>query len=223
MRLSIRHQARQKATEVYLNRLAQLNVGAEEKTVLDSIDRPMRPLILELHRIGMETTFCCCGFQYEGEEEPKTHHARLTYVFIKDRFQSELAIDNANKFFNKLVTATPDNEKHAQSWGISKGHQVSPTGVPIIHFWYQNPMPDLYQKIEGVPAIHNYESQVGGICRAIKVARSLPTAVKEIRIHDGNRDFFEAGFDEWQLEPKPDYIHNVMKEVTVEEKAEADD
>ena len=58
-RMSIRKEARRKATLQYLRRLDELNVDADSKTVLDSIDRPMRRLIVELHRIGFETTFCC--------------------------------------------------------------------------------------------------------------------------------------------------------------------
>jgi len=208
--MSIREEARKKATEAYLHRLEQLNIDAEDKTVLDSIDRPMRELIVEMHRIGMKTTFCCCGFTYEGEEEPKTHHANLTYVFIKNKVKSELAKDNYNKFLSQLVTP---GQKH--SWMTSPF--TTPKGEPLIHLHYKNPLKYMYQSDGQETAIHDYETQVMAIRHAINVAKSLPTAVNQIRIRDGNQDYFDMGISEWQLEPKPDYVHNILETIKVDE------
>jgi len=204
--MSIREEARRRATEIYMSRLTALNVGAETKTVLDSIDRPMRPLILELHRIGCETTFCCCGFSYEGEEEPKSHHATFTYVFIKNAVRSELAKDNMSYFLSTLVNG---------GFGWKNAPFRTPTNEQLVHLYFVNPLPNLYQTQDGIPAIHNYESQALAIKRATEFATRIPTAVKEIRIRDGNADYFDAGFDEWQVEPRTDYVSNIMTNVAV--------
>jgi len=206
--MSIITEARLKAEQLYLKRLRDLNVGAEDKTVLDSIDRPMRELIVEMHRVGMKTTFCCCGFQYEDEEEPKTHHATFTYVFVKRAVQGQLAADNINRFLNGIVVP---NSKH--TWNVSPFN--TPKGEPLMHLYYSNPLANLYQNDGQDKTIHDYEPHVMAIRLAVRVAKSLPTAVKEIRIHDGNQDYFDIGITEWQINPKPDYVHNVIKQLEI--------
>jgi len=202
--MSIREEARKKATEQYLKRLTELNVGAQDKTVLDSIDRPMRPLILELHRMGMETTFCCCGFPYEGEEEPKTHHRKFTYVFIKNKMRTDEIAHVSGNFIKALKK---------QGWDYNDWQ--SPKGEKLTHLFYRNPYPNLYNNDEKTEhAIHDYESQVLAIKRATSLAKQFPTLVDEIRIHDGNMDYFEAGYDEWQVEPKPDFTQKTTEVVT---------
>jgi hypothetical protein len=49
-----------------------LNRNADKRSVLDSIDRPIRSMVIELNRIGMETTFSCCGYTYDNQEERKS-------------------------------------------------------------------------------------------------------------------------------------------------------
>lgn len=208
--MSIREQARLKAKMAYLQRLEKLNVGAEDITVLDSIDRPMRQLIVEMHRIGMQTTFSCCGFTYEGEEEPKTHHANFTYVFIKAVVNGNLAADNMSKFLNQLVMPG-----HKPSWKTSPFQTA--TGTPLIHLYYDNPLKGMYESDGLSESIHCYEPRVMAIRHAYRVAKSLPTAVEQIHIRDGNHEYFEAGISEWQVEPKPDYVHNIMRGVTINE------
>jgi len=202
--MSIRHDARRKATEQYLQRLDELNIGAGDKTVLDSIDRPMRPLILELHRIGWKTTFSCCGFTYEDEslDEPKTHHATQTYVFLKNRAINQTAKENMDALLGRLV----NDDNPDWSWKTSTRIRTA-KGESIIHLYYTNPLKDTYNKKDGLDSdIHGYEAQVIAIKRATDFIKTLPTAVDKIVIHDGNNDYFEAGFDEWQVNPKPDYI-----------------
>ena len=58
-----------------------VNKDLDKREVLEAIDRPIRPLVIEFNRIGLKTKYSCCGFNYDGEEEPKTH-TRHAYIFF---------------------------------------------------------------------------------------------------------------------------------------------
>tara|TARA_Y100000310_G_scaffold307018_1_gene348729 strand:- start:26226 stop:26861 length:636 start_codon:yes stop_codon:yes gene_type:complete len=209
--MSIRSEARKLATQKYLERLTELNTDADSKTVLDSIDRPMRELILEIHRIGGSTTFCCCGFPYETEEEPKSHHANLTYVFIRNKATNEQGKNNIVEFINTLT----DEKKGKNRWKMVLYKEVGQKPNSIFHLYYNSDTFDIYEHGEDELAIHDYEIRMMMIKQAVDVAKKLPTVNETVTIRDGNHAYFENGYSEWQIEPRQDFVANI-EEVTHE-------
>ena len=189
----------------YHKRLENVNANCndETKTVWDSIDRPMRPLIYEIHRIGLRTKFSCCGFNYEGEEEPKNHHAGGTYFFIFS--PSSTNITQIYPFFSLVDMA------RAQGWSISYH------GSQEWHFFYRNTVPNLYQLKEGEnETIHDYEAQVLAIFNLTKSIReriSDANNFEENKIIDGNTMYQTIGVDEWQVKPKRTVVMKELKEL----------
>jgi len=176
----------------YRQRLDNLN-EIENKTVLDSIDRPIRPLILELNRIGLPTKFCCCGFPYDGEEEPKTHSI-ITFVVLKD-----IGPLNAVPFFSLARAA------------VNTGWILTPYNSNFEwHLRYEHTSYDKFYRRNGnLPGIHDYEEQLIKIHQLTKIIEQWPSASgreKEFIIVDGNSNY-EALKGEWQVKPKPNYRH----------------
>jgi hypothetical protein len=54
----------------------------EELDVLTSIDKPIRDLIININRIGIQTIFSCCGFSYKDEGDK--NHCVTSYVLFED-------------------------------------------------------------------------------------------------------------------------------------------
>ncbi len=91
-----------------MNRQETINKlnNKSERTVLDCIDRPIRNLVIQLHRIGLYTKFSCCGFSYDNEEEPKSH-ATKSFVVIHPMLNSKYYVqDNMTSFINLGIAST---------------------------------------------------------------------------------------------------------------------
>lgn len=184
-------------SEAFKQRLDKVNADRFNRTVWTSIDVPMRPLVFELHRIGMVTKFCCCGYTYAGEEdgEPKTHHSQHAYVHFhinNDRI-------SVNSFFNLAEVSQRCGWRldyfHGGIWEIRRPNCVSD---------------DLYQKEDGIEeAIHQYEGYALAIQTLTYALSRLPTVVDTIKIIDGNSQY--ENVDHWDVKPKLDF------EVSVEE------
>lgn len=203
----------------YHERLNKVNANCNDitKTVWDSIDRPIRPLIYELHRIGLKTKFSCCGFNYDGEEEPKNHHKKLSYVFIYTPTNGKIA----EKFF-QLTTL-------AQQCGWNMTYFNS----NIWHMNVSNSLPNLYSTKEEEPdvAIHDHETQVLAIHHLTKrISNEIGTYtglegeinIDEIEIVDGNKAYQDAGIDEWQVKPKRSVALKIAKAQLDEEQYKKD-
>ena len=166
----------------YHERLKELN-NLEGKTIWDSIDRPMRPLIFELNRVGLATKFCCCGFSYDGEEEPKTH-AKMTFVVLCPI--NPLAV---NAFFSLAKAAA------AFGWMFTP---YSQSGEWHLHHKHSD---DFYDRKPDQVGIHDYEIPLIKILQLTNCIKDWPALKDEFVIVDGNTHY-EALGGEWQVKPK---------------------
>lgn len=46
------------------------------------VDRPMRPIVSMFNLLGIRTMWCCCGFDYDGQPEFKSHVYGDTHVYL---------------------------------------------------------------------------------------------------------------------------------------------
>jgi hypothetical protein len=179
----------------YQDRLDNLNDS--EREVWDSIDRPIRPLIWELNRIGLQTKFCCCGFNYDGEEEPKTH-AKQPFVVLRDPGRTA----DANKtltpiraFFNAVQIA------------FNQGWETTPYGGS--GEWHMHFCPSdgsFYAQESRIAGVHDYETSLLRMQRLTEVLQMLPSVAEKFSIVDGNRGYAELTGGEWQVQPKKDSL-----------------
>lgn len=164
------------------------NCNTEGWTVWDSIDRPIRPLVFELARVGMIPKFSCCGYSYESEEEPKTHHGKFAYVFF-------YAPAKYIKQFEELTEIIK-----RQGWGLHMFNGM------VWHLHTANPVPDdLYNKADGIPeAIHQYEGYGLKIeYLAGDIQDNMKTVNKTIEIIDGNLSY--SNFKTWIVKGKKNF------------------
>lgn len=199
----------------YHDRLNKVNKNYNDpdKTVWDSIDRPIRPLIYQIHRIGLKTKFSCCGFNYDGEEEPKNHHAKLTYVFV---YTPDLKNQQSVYAFFNLVQLS-----QIQGWKFAYFNNN------IWHLYCENPreMKELYDKTDGQPkSIHDYETQVIKIFNLSEMLKQIPDMpeMEDLEIIDGNQMYKEAGIDEWQVKPKQSIALRVAKKQMEDDKIKSE-
>jgi len=179
----------------YINRLREINKDADKRTVYECIDRPIRKLIYHMNRIGIKTRFSCCGFPYDGEEEPKTHD-KATYVqfYAPDKDKYDM--------FMKFV-------QDAQSSGFEISHFAGPIWIARC----KNPIPDEYSKSDGIrEAIHDYENQVRYIKIFEETLSRYPTSNRVFKIEDGNKQCKQF-MEEWQVQPKKDAEFTVIDDL----------
>lgn len=173
-----------------------LNRNADKRSVLDSIDRPIRPLVIELNRIGMETTFSCCGYTYDNQEEPKSH-GDTPYVLFKI---DPLSVPKMMNFF-KLASMS-----HSAGWYLSNCSNGRE--------WCLAKMKDeiKWNKKDGLSeAIHDYEMKVIEIKKMTEsILKLIPSASDSFIIKDGNEDRRALYGEEWITVPK--------KSVTIDNK-----
>lgn len=170
-------------------RIAELNSEAEKRQVWNSIDRPIRPLVYELNRLGIRTLFSCCGFSYKEEEEPKSH-ARNAYVFV--RGPEEGTHEDMKAFFRVIHLAK------TKGWNVGIAHPAPNSEWEIVY--YTNVT--TWGKFDGLnEAIHDYETKLTAIANLTRALKVLPTrAPNEMIIVDGNHT--RSGNSEWIIKPK---------------------
>lgn len=175
----------------YLERLEKLNKDADKRTVYECIDRPIRKLVYHINRIGFKTRFSCCGFSYEGEEEPKTHN-KVTYIqFYEPR-------RGTYKTFIKFA-----REANGVGWEVS--HFTNDLWIVR----YRHPQKYEYRTDDGIgDAIHDYECPAVAIAKLEEVISKYPSLKKTFKIVDGNRKIRET-IKEWQVKPKKDKVFDV--------------
>jgi len=178
--------------KLFQERIKKVNANRDTRTVWECIDRPIRPLIFEMARIGLIPKFSCCGYTYEDEEEPKTHHGSQAYVFFYAPEENFLVFND----FMKLVQREGWNGKffNGFTW----------------HIWTTNPVPDtLYKKDDGInEAIHQYEGYGLKIERlAVVLQQFFPTANDPVTIIDGNSMY--KALNTWMVKPKKNFTIGV--------------
>jgi hypothetical protein len=172
----------------YAERLRELNAIQEGKTIWDSIDRPIRPLIYELNKAGLKTIFSCCGFSYENEEEPKTH-ARYPFV-VYTLTPHPIAIRN----FFRLATYASNT-----GWTLNPYHGLE------WHLSFRGGNSELFYRVGDEPGIHDYEQGLIAIRRMTGICElNLDEVDEKFTIEDGNsHKMYDALGGEWQVKPKP--------------------
>ena len=162
-----------------------LNKDADKKSIMDSIDRPIRPLIIELNRMGLVTTFSCCGYTYDGQEEPKTHEQKA-YVLFRVPLDNK-AVDN----FFRLSSIVSNF-----CWGLN----VCSNGT---EWCIMNHVPEIWKKSDNLPeTIHDYEMRLIGITKLTKALKNCPSISEEYTIRDGNETRRDSYGEEWMIVPK---------------------
>jgi len=176
-------------------RLAVLN--DTERSVLDSIDRPIRGLIIQMNAHGIRTVFSCCGFNYDGEEEPKTHSTAGPFVVLQgpgpNSRLEEYVVFHAFAF-----------DAHACGWDLTPYHLENNKWV--IRYSLKPEQAKFYQQRDGIQSIHDYELPLIAIKRLEKTLARHPVIVKEYSIVDGNTGYAEALDNEWQIKPKKPFV-----------------
>lgn len=206
-------------------RLTQLNKDADKRSVLESIDRPIRPLIVEMNRIGIVTRFSCCGYSYDGEEEPKSH-ADNPNVLILSPGPSE-GINEIRSLPPGLwsdktqeLSERPDVEifttfleiARSQDWYI----QTMPNKIEwgIVYDKWKAKM--TWNKCDNLPeAIHDYESKLIAIVELTKTLKKLPTYKDRVTIYDGNISRKKYFGDEWLIDSKQPVMLDFSSTVSI--------
>lgn len=187
-------------SSAYQTRLASLNGGHDDGTVLDSIDRPIRGLILAMNARGIHTKFSCCGFYYDREEEPKTHSNDGAFVVFygpKTAYEYEaFHVFAAHAFQCGWVLSPYFCGPNHTEW--------------ITRYQMSKAATDFYERREGMPAIHDYELPLIAIKKLEHYIKSLPE-LKTFTIVDGNKGYAEILDDEWQISPKRDYVFEMRE------------
>jgi len=179
----------------------KLNENAENRSVLDSIDRPIRPLVLEMNRIGLRTRFCCCGYSYVGEEEPKSHSPN-TYVLFEG---PDLENPEETAIFFRFANVV----KNA-GWNL-----CYETGEPFGEWcvWTNRRGSEWTGKDGLKETVHHYEGRIIAIDHLVGRVKKLPTFKPEFTVVDGNHTRIKYHKDEWIVKPKADHKCIISKEV----------
>lgn len=182
----------------YQERLDKIN-DTTDKTVLDCIDRPIRPLVIQLNRIGLKTRFSCCGFPYNGEEEPKTH-AKAPFVVLEriiDLQQTEVDAMSVRRTCYFFILA-----RHVEysRWTLEPyGNGQWWLGIKDDNLGESK----FYRQEEGdEPGVHDYESALIAIQSLTRKLMNIPSFGSSFTIEDGNRHYNKLTGGEWQIEPK---------------------
>lgn len=181
----------------YHRRLKKINKDHDKRDIIDSIDRPIRDLVIEFNRVGLQTKFSCCGFHYDGEEEPKTHTTNKSYIHFYFKNNNPYLTANFLNIINYATTI---------GWFCF----YFQNGVWEINAKVSDGLANLYDKKDGIEtAIHDYESLVIRIYQLTEYIRiyipSISIINKEgsqciVEISDGNAQYTKL--KEWQIKPK---------------------
>jgi hypothetical protein len=182
----------------YQARLDAVNANPTERSVLDSIDRPIRGLVQQMNAHGIQTVFSCCGFNYDGEEEPKSHSNAGPFVVFVGPKPSNM--DEYRAFHGFAWDA------HNAGWRIDMYSNNPERILWTIRYEMLEHQKTFYQQTPDMKGIHDYELPLIAIKRLEKVLASRP-GVRDYVITDGNKNYGLLD-GEWQVKPKQDYIHN---------------
>ncbi len=167
----------------------------DNRTVWDCIDRPIKPLIVQLLRVGLVTKWCCCGFPYDKEEEPKTHAKKAFVVFkpFKHAPSKNAFADVCLSFIalGQFILGT--------RWELNP---YSKSGE--WHLMFNPSDVDFYRKTEGQIGIHNYETTLFNIQSLAKSLQEVHTVLKSATLRDGNISYDSMTNGEWQVLPAKD-------------------
>ena len=123
--------------------------------IKNTIDRPIRPLIYQLNRIGLLTHYSCCGFFYRGDKDKD--HNYMPYVLF-----SIEATEKGTESFEELCTLLSCNpfwklfSKVEDRWMIEYCHETEKINWKSIAATYNEGILDLVCRIKELyPERHN--------------------------------------------------------------------
>lgn len=178
-------------------RLDAVNASPTERTVLDCIDRPIRGLVQQMNAHGLRTVFSCCGFNYDGEEEPKSHSAEGPFVIFEGPNPGNM--DEYRAFHGFAFDA------HNCGWSIDRYPGTVNSLRWVIRYTMESRQRNFYQQSPDLKGIHDYELPLIAIKRLEKMLATRP-GVRDYVIRDGNNGYNSLD-GEWQVKPKQDYVH----------------
>jgi hypothetical protein len=180
-------------------------------TVLESIDRPIRALVINLNRIGLSTIFSCCGFNYAGQEnEEDKSHSPHPFVIFKDP-NTWPKIDNFMRFTRSAFqVGWTINRYSTSSWIIryergERKRQRWANDSENDGFWEKLPGKDY--------GLHDYELSsiaIYSLNKAI-IDNNIPTINDEVELVDGNQTYHDLGIH-WEIQPRPSAILKFISE-----------
>lgn len=181
----------------YLQRLAEVN-NIETKTVFDCIDKPLRRLCFEFNRAGFQTHFCCCGFEYENQEEPKTHIKDKTGIYGYVMFS---VLNNSNAISNLLSLQTYCINNNFAKFSIPHLSSVMCLALSSdgVNFGY---------KSDQHLSLHDYEFILAGSELLAKhMQDNFATINDPVIFKDGNKMW---NYENWQIKAKQDFEISVV-------------
>lgn len=191
----------------YQARLDAVNTAPNERSVLDCIDRPIRGLVQQMNAHGIRTKFSCCGFNYDGEEEPKSHSNEGPFVVFEGPKPGDVAEYAAFHGFAY--------DAKGCGWNIDMYHTDPRNLLWIIRYELPDRSKNFYQQTPNMKGIHDYELPLIAIKRLEKLLAFRP-GLREYVIRDGNQNY-DALDGEWQVKPKKDFVfkrEEVLNEVS---------
>jgi len=151
--------------------------------------------VLELTRVGFRTRFSCCGFTYEGEEEPKSHHEQ-TYVVICGPLITDVA--EVERFFHFMTVAKE------QGWDVQLMTSFWPPEGQEWNIGYRSKHTNPWQENYDGKSLHAYEGRLWAIQCLVNYLKKWPTVDGPKQIIDGNV-WRKAFAPDWQVKPKQTY------------------
>jgi hypothetical protein len=181
----------------YQERFEAVNKDSDTRPVIESIDKPIRQLVLEINRIGLKTLFSCCGFNYPNEEEPKSH-GEHPYVFFRGP-ETEFEKDSFFKFCYIAKNV---------GWGIMLATIEDDHVEWMVYYDRGN---SFWKNTGSLQPLHAYETFLVGIdLLTKKVVSSFPYGFERentFKIEDGNKT--RLHYEGWLIQPKVDSIVKV--------------
>jgi hypothetical protein len=135
--------------------------------------------------------FSCCGFTYDGEEEPKSHH-RDTYVAFQGPELADLR--EVTIFFHVASLAK------SVGWWVTllSGSSAVTQQEWVVSF---TPSALLWDKNHDGTSLHEYEGRITAITNLEAVLKRIQSAPWVNEVVDGNLSRTNL-YQDWLIKPK---------------------
>lgn len=165
-------------------------ISPVEANVWNQIDKPMRPLIYELHRIGLPTAFSCCGYPYDGELNPHLDDETInryykSYHHIGDCY---FTIDSITIITNNIIIPNKQAETFLMvcEIAVDTGWTISLDPEGITHWDFRCNVGSLKNIAKKRLKKHLTDIYTESIIHLTKKIKELiPSSSNEVIIDDG--------------------------------------
>jgi hypothetical protein len=180
-------------TQIAADSAAKSATKSATETVRDHIDAPILKTVAGLSLLGFKTHFSCCGFDYKGQSENKSHMMGQPYVFLDYQQLTDVDIES-----NRLKCYLSDI-------AINSGWQFKSVMGCYINLYSVDDRPDCHPW-KKVSSVHFYEAPLMAIQRLNHCLKYFEPLMKQdsVVIVDGNR-FQKSKSSYWQYEPAADW------------------